>query len=165
MDSTGIAKVEVLSVCSYGLISSIALYMSHNICLLWTQSFQISSMEQGGWRQGSWTRQWGEIPITGAEQKCKEQKLRFLRNLAEQGSKNTQLTDRKPSLSSVTEESNQRSPTGHKAISCNAGPGSSRRSLQLHWGVEGIKGVASREHGKIKHRGSLCPILACLWTC
>lgn len=69
--------------------------------------------------------------MTGAEQKHKEQKLRFLGNLAEQGGKDTQLTDRKPSLSSVREESNQRGPTGHKAISCNAGPGSSPRSLQL----------------------------------
>lgn len=104
------------------------------MCPSWTGSFQISSMERGGWRQGGWIRQGGKIPMTRAEQKCKEQKLRFPGNLAGQGGKDTQLTDRKPSLSSVTEESNRRSPTAHKAVSCNAGPGSSPRSLQLHGG-------------------------------
>lgn len=52
-DSIGIAKVAVLSVPGFGLLPNNAIWVSHTICLLWTKSFQISSTEQGGLKQGS----------------------------------------------------------------------------------------------------------------
>lgn len=66
------------------------------------------------------------MPMIVAEQKYKEQKLRFPRNSPEQA-------DREASLFSVTDESNQRSPISHLAISCNAGSGSIHKILQLQW--------------------------------
>lgn len=104
----------------------------------------------------------GKKTIAEAEQTHKNQKLRFLRNSPEQGGKDTQLTDRKSSLSFVTEESNQRSPGGHKAISCNASPGSFPRSLQLQWGGKS-EGRLPGNMTRLDLR-SLCFILAYLGT-
>lgn len=89
-DSTGVAKVEVVFIWSYGLIPNNAFWLFHKICLLWIKSFQIYSREQGDPRQGTWIRQ-GKSP-NNRSWTCKEQKLRFLGNLAEQGGKDTQLS-------------------------------------------------------------------------
>lgn len=56
-DSTDIVKVEVVSVWSCGLLSNNAFWVSHKIFLSWTKSFKITSIEQGGLKQGCWRRQ------------------------------------------------------------------------------------------------------------
>lgn len=71
--------------------------------------------------------------------------------LGSTGGKDTQLTHRKPSLSSVPEESNQRSPTGHKQFpvmpALAVPPGVFNYS---EGGGGGRKGVASRDDDKTK---------------
>lgn len=100
------------------------------------------------------------MSIKGAKQKFKESKLWFLGNFVEQGGKDTQLTDSKASQSSVTEESNQRSPTDHKqfpVMSALAVP----PGVLGYSDAGGINRVASMDQ-KTRPWGSLCPILACL---